>query len=147
MGQSGKSPSGAYRFVDHPRYLDAWFEALDLTRDITLVIHDWGSALGFPGTRHQGANTRILSDLANQRAITNHKSPLTFHLSPLTSHFRIPRSQMSSIVPQSADAGSNLSGKRKTVDGKVRTANRAGRRQPEYRGGRTPRSGRAERIG
>ena len=47
MGQSGKSPSGAYRFVDHARYLDAWFEALDLTRDITLVIHDWGSALGF----------------------------------------------------------------------------------------------------
>src|SRR4029077_17179286 len=47
MGQSGKSPSGAYRFVHHARYLDAWFEALDLTRDITLVIPDWGSALGF----------------------------------------------------------------------------------------------------
>jgi haloalkane dehalogenase len=40
MGQSGKSPSGAYRFVDHARYLDAWFEALDLARDITLVVHD-----------------------------------------------------------------------------------------------------------
>ena len=47
MGRSGKSPSGAYRFVDHARCLDAWFEALDLTTDITLVIHDWGSALGF----------------------------------------------------------------------------------------------------
>jgi hypothetical protein len=41
---------------------------------------------------------------------------------------RIPRSQMSSIVPQSADGGSNLSGKRKTADGTVWTANRAGRR-------------------
>ena len=38
-----------------------------------------------------------------------------------------PHSQMSSLVPQSADGGSNLSGKRKTADGKVRTANRAGR--------------------
>jgi len=47
MGQSGKSPSGAYRFVDHARYLDAWFEALGLTSRVTLVIHDWGSALGF----------------------------------------------------------------------------------------------------
>jgi haloalkane dehalogenase len=47
MGQSGGSPAGAYRFVDHVRYLDAWFEALDLTRDVTLVVHDWGSALGF----------------------------------------------------------------------------------------------------
>jgi haloalkane dehalogenase len=47
MGQSGKSPGQAYRFVDHARYLDAWFEALNLTRNVTLVVHDWGSALGF----------------------------------------------------------------------------------------------------
>jgi haloalkane dehalogenase len=47
MGESGKSPSGSYRFVDHARYLDAWFEALGLTRDVTLVGHDWGSALAF----------------------------------------------------------------------------------------------------
>src|ERR1700730_2690032 len=47
MGQSGKSPTRAYRFVDHARYLDAWFEALNLTSNVTLVIHDWGSALGF----------------------------------------------------------------------------------------------------
>jgi haloalkane dehalogenase len=47
MGQSGKSPSGAYRFVDHARYLDGWFEVLGLTRNVLLVLHDWGSALGF----------------------------------------------------------------------------------------------------
>jgi len=47
MGRSGKSPSGSYRFVDHAHYLDAWFEALNLNKNVTLVIHDWGSALGF----------------------------------------------------------------------------------------------------
>ena len=47
MGDSGKNPAGSYRFVDHARYLDAWFEAMDLTQSVTLVIHDWGSALGF----------------------------------------------------------------------------------------------------
>src|SRR5437660_9570355 len=47
MGQSGASPRGAYRFFDHERYLDAWFETLDLRRNVTLVLHDWGSALGF----------------------------------------------------------------------------------------------------
>ena len=47
MGQSGKSPTGAYRFMDHARYLDAWFEKLNLTRNVVLVLHDWGSALGF----------------------------------------------------------------------------------------------------
>jgi haloalkane dehalogenase len=47
MGESGKAPDGSYRFVDHARYLDAWFEGLKLNRGVTLVLHDWGSALGF----------------------------------------------------------------------------------------------------
>ena len=55
MGQSGKSPTNAYRFVDHARYLDAWFETLNLTSNVILVIHDWGSALGFHrATRYPG---------------------------------------------------------------------------------------------
>ena len=47
MGQSGKNPSGSYRFVDHYRYLDAWFEAVGVSQNIVLVVHDWGSGLGF----------------------------------------------------------------------------------------------------
>lgn len=47
MGQSGRSPTRAYRFIDHARYLDAWFDALHLDRNVVLVLHDWGSALGF----------------------------------------------------------------------------------------------------
>jgi haloalkane dehalogenase len=47
MGQSGGAPAGSYRFVDHARYLDAWFDAMDLRSHVTLVVHDWGSALGF----------------------------------------------------------------------------------------------------
>jgi haloalkane dehalogenase len=47
MGESGKNPAGTYRFRDHARYLDAWFETLGLERPAALVMHDWGSALGF----------------------------------------------------------------------------------------------------
>lgn len=47
MGDSGPSSTGSYRFVDHARYLDAWLEAVGATRDVTFVVHDWGSALGF----------------------------------------------------------------------------------------------------
>ena len=47
MGDSGEAPDGSYRFVDHARYLDAWFDALGLTENVTLVGHDWGAALGF----------------------------------------------------------------------------------------------------
>lgn len=46
MGNSGPAPDG-YRFVDHQRYLDAWFETLGIERNVILVVHDWGSALGF----------------------------------------------------------------------------------------------------
>ena len=40
--------------MDHARYLDAWFDALGLTENVTLVAHDWGSALAFPwANRHR----------------------------------------------------------------------------------------------
>ncbi len=51
MGESGK-PNLAYRYADHARYLDAWFEALDLS-DVTLVGYDWGGILALDwASRH-----------------------------------------------------------------------------------------------
>jgi len=47
FGASAKSPGGSYRFIDQVRYLDAWLDELKLNQNITLVLHDWGSALGF----------------------------------------------------------------------------------------------------
>jgi len=46
MGQSGKSLSQSYRFIHHVHYMDEWFKALSL-KNIILVLHDWGSAIGF----------------------------------------------------------------------------------------------------
>lgn len=45
MGKSGK-PDIQYDYFDHYRYLDAFIKEMDLT-NITLVLHDWGSGLGF----------------------------------------------------------------------------------------------------
>jgi len=45
MGKSDK-PDIGYTFFEHYDYLHAFIEALDL-KNITLVIHDWGSGLGF----------------------------------------------------------------------------------------------------
>ena len=47
MGRSGTSPKHSYRFIDQARYLDAWFDALGLTKNVVLVVHDWGAAIGF----------------------------------------------------------------------------------------------------
>jgi len=45
MGKSDK-PDLPYRYFDHYNYLSAFIEKMDL-KNITLVIHDWGSGLGF----------------------------------------------------------------------------------------------------
>lgn len=50
MGDSDKltdSGPGSYRFVEHRRYLDELLRQLGVTQRVTLVVHDWGSALGF----------------------------------------------------------------------------------------------------
>ena len=44
MGQSGK-PDIGYRFADHARYLDVWFDAV-APSEVVIVGHDWGGALG-----------------------------------------------------------------------------------------------------
>lgn len=50
MGDSDKlehSGPGSYSFAEHRRYLFALLDALGVRERVTLVIHDWGSALGF----------------------------------------------------------------------------------------------------
>jgi len=50
MGDSEKlenSGPDRYTFVEHYSYFEAALEALGVTDNVTLVIHDWGSALGF----------------------------------------------------------------------------------------------------
>ena len=59
MGDSAKLPNsgpGSYRFVEQRRHLDALLESLNVRERVTLVIHDWGSALGFDwANRHRKA--------------------------------------------------------------------------------------------
>jgi haloalkane dehalogenase len=59
MGDSEKLPESgpeSYTFVEHREYLWALLEQLGVTERVSLVIHDWGSALGFDWAyQHQGA--------------------------------------------------------------------------------------------
>jgi haloalkane dehalogenase len=59
MGDSDKlenPDASSYTFVQHREYLDGALEALGIENDVTLVIHDWGSALGFDwANRHRDA--------------------------------------------------------------------------------------------
>ena len=54
MGDSDKLDDpgpDSYRYVEHRDYLFAAWEQLGLSEKVTLVIHDWGSALGFDWAR------------------------------------------------------------------------------------------------
>ena len=59
MGRSDK-PEIEYRFFDHVKYVEGFIAALGLER-ITLVIHDWGSALGFHYASRHEENIKALA--------------------------------------------------------------------------------------
>jgi len=59
MGRSAK-PDIDYRFFEHARYLEAFIEALGLG-DVVLVLHDWGSGLGFDWARRHADRVRGLA--------------------------------------------------------------------------------------
>jgi haloalkane dehalogenase len=74
MGDSDKLPDsgpGSYRFVEHRRYLDALLNELGVAERVTLVVHDWGSALGFDwANRHREAVVGIAYMEAIVRPLT-----------------------------------------------------------------------------
>jgi haloalkane dehalogenase len=54
MGDSDKlddSGPDSYSFREHRRYLDGFLEQMELGERVTLVLHDWGAALGFEWAR------------------------------------------------------------------------------------------------
>lgn len=59
MGESDKledSGPDRYTLLEHREYFDAALETLEVRDNVTFVIHDWGSALGFDwANRHRGA--------------------------------------------------------------------------------------------
>lgn len=74
MGDSEKLPDSGpdrYRFVEHREYLHALLAQLDVTRNVTLVIHDWGSALGFDWANR---NRDAVKGIAYMEAIVKSRS-------------------------------------------------------------------------
>jgi len=92
MGDSDKLDevgSGSYRFIEHRLYLDALLEALGVRDRVTLVVHDWGSALGFDwANRHRGAVRGIAYMEAVVRPIT--WDEFSAQARPLFEAFRSP---------------------------------------------------------
>lgn len=64
MGDSDKldeSGPDSYRFVEHREYLDALLEILGVNENAILVLHDWGSALGFDWANRHEASVQAIA--------------------------------------------------------------------------------------
>ncbi|SFC31345.1 haloalkane dehalogenase [Pseudoalteromonas denitrificans] len=59
MGGSNK-PKKPYTFIDNYRVLEGFIDALGL-KNITLVVHDWGAALGFEYARKNTENVKAIA--------------------------------------------------------------------------------------
>ena len=74
MGRSD-APDLAYRFVDHARYAEGFIEKLGL-KNITLVIHDWGSALGFHYAMRNENNIKMGKPIDVYEVVSNYNEKL-----------------------------------------------------------------------
>jgi haloalkane dehalogenase len=75
MGESDKLPDpgpGTYEFATHAMYLEAFLQEVQLDEPVVLVLHDWGSALGFDWARKHPDQVR---GIAFTEALVN---PLTW---------------------------------------------------------------------
>jgi haloalkane dehalogenase len=78
MGRSGPSDAAEterYRFVDHRRYVDRFFDALGLTSDVILVGHDWGGVLATDWARRHPDAVRGIAYLETLVAPVTWDSP------------------------------------------------------------------------
>jgi haloalkane dehalogenase len=64
MGDSdklGAEDPRRYTFARHREFLDALLDTLGVGGDVTLVVHDWGSALGFDWARRHPQQVRAIA--------------------------------------------------------------------------------------
>ncbi|MEM9064038.1 MAG: haloalkane dehalogenase [Planctomycetota bacterium] len=71
MGKSGK-PDIKYGFMDSYRYLEAFIEQMGL-KNITLVVHDWGSGLGFHYANLNRSNIKAIAFMESLHDMPNLK--------------------------------------------------------------------------
>jgi haloalkane dehalogenase len=75
MGDSDPLPERAMRLVDHVAFLERLLERLDVRERVVLVVHDWGSVLGFDWARHHPGAVR---GIAYMEAIVAPLTPAHF---------------------------------------------------------------------
>ncbi len=98
MGQSDK-PDIEYRIFDHIKYFDAFVDALDL-KNITLVLHGWGSLVGFDYARRHEKNIKGIAFYESHVRPTTEWEMLSLPVQQLASLLARPGASYRAIVKQ-----------------------------------------------
>lgn len=98
MGKSDK-PDIEYRFFDHVEYMEGFIEKMGL-ENVTLVIHDWGSALGFYYAMRNESNVKAIAFMEAIVAPVPHWEAFPAGARELFQSFRTPDVGWDMIVNQ-----------------------------------------------
>lgn len=98
MGKSDK-PDIAYRVFDHIAYLDAFIDALQL-KNITLVLHGWGSVIGLDYARRHENNIKAIACYESHLSPPTDWRQLSLPMQQFTSLLRNEKAAHRAIVDQ-----------------------------------------------
>lgn len=98
MGKSDK-PDIAYHVFDHIAYIDAFIEALAL-KNITLVLHGWGSVIGFDYARRHPDNVKAIAFYEAYLQPIQEWSQLSLPVQQLATLLKRPGASYRAIVKQ-----------------------------------------------
>ncbi len=98
MGQSDK-PDIDYRVFDHIQYMDGFIEALGL-KNITMVLHGWGSVIGFDYAMRNELNVKALAFFESQIRPATDWNMLSLPVQQFSSLLRRPGASYRAIVKQ-----------------------------------------------
>ncbi|HLB56828.1 MAG TPA: haloalkane dehalogenase [Coxiellaceae bacterium] len=98
MGQSDK-PDIEYRVFDHIAYIEAFIDALKL-KNITLVLHGWGSVIGFDYARRHEKNIKGIAFYESHLQPVTDWSQLSLPVQQLATLLNRPGASYRSVVKQ-----------------------------------------------
>jgi len=98
MGESDK-PDIEYRIFDHIKYIEGFIDALNL-KNITLVMHGWGSVIGFDYARRHEDNVKALSFFESHVRPTTDWNMLSLPVQQFASLLSRPGAAYRAVVQQ-----------------------------------------------
>lgn len=88
MGKSDK-PDIEYTVFDHIKYVNGFVEALDL-KNVTFVLHAWGSVIGFEVARHHQDRLRAIACLESHLRVPDSRDMVSLPVQELTAILELP---------------------------------------------------------